>query len=461
VKLSPTALASGALLVAGCASPKLATVAKPDSAPSTVLFSHVDVFDGEGTLRDRDVLVSSGLVRDLGPGGSLSAPSGAETVAGKGLTLLPGLVDVHVHLLSAGTPYWDLRRPDPEANGRALLYGGVTTALIANGSPDEVKYYRRTKAGLLAPHFFLAGPALGHPEGHPVKFMQALLPWPLGKLVAWTASTARTPEEARAEARRTKKKVDPAFFKIMLDDVPDGAPQLSTAAFEAAVSEAKALGMRPIVHVGKPSDMAEAARAGAALLMHTAYKDKLSEEDIRTIKAAGIPFVTTMRILAGMKDVPKTGGSPFEREVVEPKALESFRREPKDWTVQGFEEMRADADIYTLYIRSNIRKLVSAGVPFFVGTDTGLMGLFPGAAMHEELKAIVSMGFAPEQVLRAATSAPADFLDPARTFGRIRPGQRADLLLVRGDPTKEIEAVDAVEAVYLDGMRLERKEAPR
>jgi imidazolonepropionase-like amidohydrolase len=421
----------------------------------------VDVFNGEATLRDRDVLVSSGQVEELGKGGSLTPPPGSETVDGKGLTLLPGLVDVHVHLLSAGTPYWSLRRPDPEANGRALLYGGVTTALIANGSPEEVKYYRRTRAGLLAPHFYLSGPALGHPDGHPVRLMKALLPWPLGKVVAWTSSTATTPEEAREEARKTKRKVDPAFFKIMLDDVPLGAPQLSTAAFEAAVQEAKSLGMRPIVHVGKPSDMAEAARAGAALLMHTAYKDKLSEEDVRTIKASGAPFVTTMRILAAMKELPKTGGTPFEREVVEPAMLDSFQREPKGWTLKGFEEMRTDADIYSLYIRSNIRKLAAAGVPFFIGTDTGLMGLFPGAATHEELKAVVAMGFSPEQALRAATSAPADFLEPGRTFGRIAPGQRADLLLVRGDPTKDIGAVDAVEAVYLDGVRLERRAAPR
>jgi imidazolonepropionase-like amidohydrolase len=147
--------------------------------------------------------------------------------------------------------------------------------------------------------------------------------------------------------------------------------------------------------------------------------------------------------------------------VVEPGALARFGERPKGWAIPGFQGMEANEDAYTENIRVNIQALAAAGVPFFAGTDTGLMGLFPGAALHSELKAIVSLGFSPQRALAAATSAPADFLDPKRGFGRVAPGQRADLLLVRGDPSIDISSIDQIEAVYLDGARLERLRAPQ
>jgi imidazolonepropionase-like amidohydrolase len=107
-------------------------------------------------------------------------------------------------------------------------------------------------------------------------------------------------------------------------------------------------------------------------------------------------------------------------------------------------------------VLANIRKLAAAGLPFFAGTDSGVPGVFPGASMHAELAGLVAAGFSPAEVLKSATSRPAAFLDPSGSFGRVAPGQRADLLLVRGDPTADIRALDSIEGVYLEGVRLER-----
>ena len=95
-----------------------------------------------------------------------------------------------------------------------------------------------------------------------------------------------------------------------------------------------------------------------------------------------------------------------------------------------------------------------------VGTDSGVHGVFPGASLHSELRTLVRLGMEPLAALRAATSRPADFLDPAATFGRIAPGQRADLLLVRGDPSIRMEALSEIEEVLLAGRRLLRTDAP-
>lgn len=77
--------------------------------------------------------------------------------------------------------------------------------------------------------------------------------------------------------------------------------------------------------------------------------------------------------------------------------------------------------------------------------------------MHREMRLLVALGMTPADVLRAATSAPAAFLDVDGRFGKIAPGWRADLLLVRGDPTLNIDALSAIEEVWLNGARLKRR----
>ena len=81
----------------------------------------------------------------------------------------------------------------------------------------------------------------------------------------------------------------------------------------------------------------------------------------------------------------------------------------------------------------------------FVGSDSGVHGVFPGASLHQEIRLLVELGMPPLVALRAATSTPAAFLDPAASFGHVGPGQRADLLLIRGDPSEDIQALQAIE----------------
>ncbi len=105
---------------------------------------------------------------------------------------------------------------------------------------------------------------------------------------------------------------------------------------------------------------------------------------------------------------------------------------------------------------ANLRMLLVAGALLFVGTDSGVHGVFPGSSTHREIRLLVSLGMSPTQALQAATSGPAAFLDPDGGFGRIAPGQRADLLFVRGDPTEDIDALAEIEEVFVGGRRLQR-----
>jgi imidazolonepropionase-like amidohydrolase len=105
----------------------------------------------------------------------------------------------------------------------------------------------------------------------------------------------------------------------------------------------------------------------------------------------------------------------------------------------------------------NVRRLHSAGVEIFAGSDTQ-SGVFPGAGLHRELANLARAGLTPIEVIRAATLGPARFLAKSETpdWGNVAVGQRADLLLVEGDPTRDVAALSAIRAVLEDGVPIER-----
>jgi imidazolonepropionase-like amidohydrolase len=225
-----------------------------------------------------------------------------------------------------------------------------------------------------------------------------------------------------------------------------------------AIAAAKAAGMRGVVHVGSANDMLEAAQAGAALLMHVAWESALTDEQAGQLKTLDVPVVTTLYTMVSAPQLMDGLATSFEHEMVAASMLESFHREPDCKKLGILCDMLFGMELSRGISAQNFQRLVAAGVPYFVGTDSGVTGVFPGAALHSEMAYLVSLGRPPLEVLRAATSRPAAFLDPSGSFGRVAPGQRADLVLVRGDPSEDITATTAIEAVYVGGVALSRKQ---
>jgi imidazolonepropionase-like amidohydrolase len=189
--------------------------------------------------------------------------------------------------------------------------------------------------------------------------------------------------------------------------------------------------------------------------MHTPYEAPLTEDEVGALARAGVPFVTTLRCFSGDLDLASAGPTRFEREFLGEARLEAFKHPPA-----RVPEMVARESVrfveYGQNQAANALALRAAGVPFLVGTDGGVPGVYPGAGLHHEIEALVGLGIPAEEVLAAATSRAAAFLDPSGSFGRVAPGQRADLLLVRGDPTTDITALGDIEAVWLEGARIAR-----
>ena len=299
--------------------PRLATVTAADADPRPILFRDVSVFDGVTMLRHRDVLVTGAEVEAVVDTGALALSARTLELAGAGRTLMPGLVDSHAHLFSAG----EKRGPPPDADtiGRAFLFAGVTSVLVAAGFDETTQLRRRQRNGTaVAPHLYTAGPGLSAPDGHPIPLLRAMLPWPAQWFATRGVPTAADGAEARARVRDIVTRDRPDFVKIAYDDLPPGSPHLSLGALRAAIAEARARGVRALVHATTPDDAMDAIAAGAALLAYVPQRGLLTDEQVARIADSGVPVVTTVRLVSASHDLAARGPGPLETTDVRTRA---------------------------------------------------------------------------------------------------------------------------------------------
>src|SRR5207244_5712341 len=185
------------------------------------------------------------------------------------------------------------------------------------------------------PNLFFAGPGFTAPDGHPIPLLRALVPWPVRGRIVGAVATAATPDEARERVREVQARYHPTFLKIFFDDLPPGTPHLSREVLRAAIAEAKALGIRPVVHISLPEDMVAAAEEGATLIMHTAARAPLKPEQIARLKELGVPFVTTLRVLEALAESHRAP-SVLEAGAIDPRVLSSCAKS-EGWNLKGFE----------------------------------------------------------------------------------------------------------------------------
>jgi len=452
------------MLALACAPARPELVRMPAKPPAALLLRDVAVLDVASGARTpgRDVLVRGDRIEAIAATGTLAPPAGAEVVEGQGGTLLPGLVDMHGHVMSDPSPPWAIQIPNPDAVLRAFLYCGVTTMLDpADSSPEAFARRARVADGTLpGPLIYSAGLPITAPGGHPIGFVRLFAPWWIGWYVApRSAAQVATPEQAKAAAEANVR-AGADFIKLMVDSLPDGAPRIGFDEMRAAVEAAHARGVRVVAHIGTLQDARDAARAGVDAWVHGVYRERISDEAVAELAAYGIPMVPTLTVFDSYAHAldGERPATQLEREIAPAALLDSFSQMPADMPaivtfrpfLEKLYEGREDG-------RDNARRLHEAGVTLFAGSDPQT-GVFPGAGLHRELAQLAAAGLTPIEVIRAATLEPARFLtrtdDP--DFGQVAVGKRADLLLVAGDPTQDLSSLDAIREVIARGVRVER-----
>jgi imidazolonepropionase-like amidohydrolase len=418
-------MASGIALDRPPQAPVAARVAAAPRGARTALV-HVRVFDGERFLPDLTVVIDGDHVAALGS--NLAAPPGADLIDGAGKTLLPGFIDAHTH--ASG-----------DALERAVQFG-VTTELdmfadpaFAAGVRAEQSSHRvTTRADLRS-----AGVLVTAPGGHGTEFGQQI-PTLAG------AGDARAFVDARiAEGSE--------YIKIVKDDgSPYGItwPTLNDEELAAVVAAAHWRQKMALVHIGTQADAVAAIEAGADGLVHL-FEDSPPAADFAARVAAHHAFVVpTLTVLES-----ETGRPSGASLATDPHLSPRLTAEEVQGLTSSF---RFPGRLKTLsldHARAAVAALKAAGVPVLAGTDAPNPGTAHGASLHRELELLVSAGLTPIEALAAATST------PARLFGlldrgRIAPGLRADLVLVDGDPGRDIRATRAIAQVWRNGVLVTR-----
>lgn len=458
----PCLVALAALAACG-GKPQQPLVRLPAAPPPALLITHVAVLDPEtGTLAaDRDVLVVGDRITSVADPGQ-APPPGAQTVDGKGATLLPGLIDMHGHVGNSSAPRWKREMPDAERNLLAYLYSGVTTVLDPADMSSQA-FARRDQiasGALLGPRVYAAGPMITAHGGHPIPILQNLAPWWLRwYLIPRFTREADTPDEARAAVRELAA-MQPDVIKLTVDRIPEQSPRLRREVLQAAVDEARTHGLRTVAHIGTVEDARDSAESGVSAWMHGIYRERVPDEELARLAAHGVPMVATIGVFESYAMLGQGARTPstLERETVAADVLGAFDAVPPGESQEMFrpyiESLRSMRPAW----RENVRRLRAAGVTILAGSDTQ-MGVFPGAGLHRELQLLTEAGLTPAEAIRAATLDAARYLANGKEpdFGRVAAGQRADLLLVEGDPTADLNALSRIRAVIRNGVMLERR----
>jgi len=390
---------------------------------ATLVIKNVRVFDGEKILPSANVVISGNRIAAVG---ATDIPAGAEIVDGSGKTLLPGLIDSHVHI-------WD------ENGLRQAAVFGVTVVVDMFTSVDFVSGVKKAQA---------AGP---RPMAHLVSSITlATATGGHGTEYGLKIPTIDAPDGAQAfvDARIAEGS---DFIKIIYDDGKQygmAIPTISRGTLVAVIKAAHARNKLAIVHADSLKACREVLEAGGDGLAHLHFDDAFDPDFGRLAASQKAFVIPTLTVLASMNGSPDLAG------VAKDPALSPYLK-PEDLQLLGQKSaVRSAAGAYAA-AEKTMRQLRDAGVPILAGTDTSNPGTAFGASLHGELALLVKAGMTPLEALKSATSVPADVFG-LKGRGRIAPGGRADLVLVEGDPSTDIKATRKIAAVWKDGIRIDR-----
>jgi imidazolonepropionase-like amidohydrolase/ABC-type multidrug transport system permease subunit len=382
-------------------------------------------------------------------------PEGAIVDDVSGRFLVPGLFDSHVHWGgSGGLGMSPIEQTDDRLahDYGATLAAGVTSVVSLT---DDLSAMRTLSASVasarqLAPRTFFAGPSVTARGGHPTELF-SFLPG----LAEQLTRQVETPDEARAAiAELDRARVD--LVKLVLEPGFGDRPlrRLSEEVFHAAMAEAKARKMRTTVHVGTDADVRLAIEAGANGIEHTSRG--LSDETVALMAAKRVTFTPTNVVLDwAWKRRSLGGGDELVRHLAMPAILQSLRRPDSPLaSMLGEGPMAARMEQAFAGSLEQTARAIRAGVPILAGSDAGNPMTFHGASLIRELELLAQAGLPLVDVLKSATSRPADRLGQS-SLGRITTGAVADLVVLGADPTEQIGAYRDVRGVYLGGRKLD------
>lgn len=387
---------------------------------SSWLIQDVRVFDGEQILTHRNILIRDGKIIDT----NFKAKAAANTkfISGAGRTLIPGLIDAHVHAYQE----MDL----------SLLFG-VTTQIdmfTAVETMQAATAKLRSGGNHNPADIFSAGTLATAPGGHGTEYGIPI-------------DTLTKPEQAQAwvDARIAEGSY---FIKIVMESgsKAHAINSLDIATVKALIKAAHLRNKLAVVHISTAKDAQAALEAGADGLVHLFVGKTIADTDLKNLvsmakknRAFIIPTFSVMESMAGIK----------AKDLIDDQLMASLLSKTQLQTLNAPYGATPTPELLQAPLLTTAA-MHAAHVPLLAGTDAGNRGTQYGASLHHEMAALVQAGLSPKAALVAATSA------PARAFklndrGRIAKGYKADLVLVEGEPDIDITATRRILEIWKDG----------
>jgi imidazolonepropionase-like amidohydrolase len=413
------------------------------------------LIDGYGgrPLRNSVVIIEGERITSVGTVGTLPIPQGAEVISTEGMSVLPGLWDMHVHLMLNGHSdyaHWDktylpqLESVIMPASARQLLLAGVTSARDL-GAPlaDSIAVRNRLNKGeLVGASVYVSGPFIQH------------APYPGTEAFRWGVNGAA---DARA---KVAKLADGGVDVVKLIDVD----QMTMDEVRAVVDEAHKRNLPVVGHAHRPEEIRRGLAAGVDNFEHTGlaaapeYPDDIMQmirERAANMAAGPLFWTPTIEGLLNYEYIrdnpehlddaawhlglPKPIVDDIRKSLEHPDRLEYFRATPsrRPTLARKFQQLR------------------EAGVTLLIGTDSGIPMKFHSGSTWRELDAWVNLlGVDAMTTIRAATFWPAVAMRKEREVGTVSPGKYADIIAVKGDVLRYIALLQRVDLVMKRGQRV-------
>jgi len=408
----------------------------------------IDGYEGP-PIHDGVVLITGERISAVGRRADIPVPPGTPVIDTAGMSVLPGLMDMHVHLMILGHSdyeYWDktymarFRDEIMPIAAKQLVESGVTTVRDLGAPLDEILHVKRRieRGEIPGPRLYVSGPFIQH---------RPYFEWE--KFVRWGVDG---PEDARA---KVQKLVDAGvdFIKLIDQD------QMTDDEVAAVVKTAHAGGKPVVAHAHREDEIRVGLKHGVDCFEHTGLatapgypEDVLAGLRKRNASLYWCPTIEglfladyTARVFPDrlddprwQKDIPREIAADIRRSLADVTALDyftlTFRRLP---TLAG-----------------KFRQLRETGVTMLVGTDSGIPGNFHTDSTWRELSTWVRLGATPMEAIAGATRWPARFLKKDKELGTLAPGRYADVIAVRGDVLANVALLQRVDVVVKNGARV-------
>ncbi|PYX86862.1 MAG: amidohydrolase [Acidobacteria bacterium] len=430
-----------------------------------VIITHVRVIDGTGrpAIDDQNIVIENGKITAIQAGADAPAATGATVLDLRGYSVMPGVVGMHNHLFYIAAPNQNpANRGEPPllvpqmtfSAPRLYLAGGVTT-MRTTGSVEtytDLNLKREIDAGALpGPHMDVTGPYLEGADSFFIQMHHLSGPDEARQIVAYWADRGVTSFKAYMNITRDE-------LKAAIDEAHKRGIKVTGHLCSVTYKEAAELGIDDLEHGffvntqldpdKKPDKCSEST--GDYTLEHMTADSPEAKDLIDTLIKHHVAITSTLPVF---ESGALPGRPPLQQRVLDvmsPQAREAYlyarnRAAPAKSKVDWVALYKHDVELEHAFV-------VAGGVLLAGPDPTGNGGVVPGFGDQREIELLVEAGFSPVEAIKIATLNGATYLARQDHIGSVAPGKNADLVVIKGDPSKNIADIENVEIVFKDGI---------